>query len=359
MPFPEQAPAARPISRENRDVVALIGDRRLLRAGSVVAAGPEPGDGARRRVGKDPRAADNAGFLWSGDGNLDDVDAEERGVRIVLRFGAGTAGQLFGRPHGGGTRSVDVQVRFVVRVRDERVRMRAAARLYGGHLLRLLHVGDVEDADAAKALGADRRLDALRPAVEAPAPLLDRHHEQVAVHRHVTLAAGADDRRQKFRLPRIGEIVDVEAVEIADEEMPAAERQVGVGEVQSASTRGGRVGVIGFGVRLRVGLRLGFGFGGLAGRHPGIEEAGRFGEARHELQIARGPPRVLQPGFEAHTRIGRWHGGGRRRPFLRDDPGTNQQEDRPHTRTPGRDCLHLSSSFDVISIPRMRSISIR
>ena len=42
-----------------------------------------------------------------------------------------------------------------------------------------------------------RRVDALRAAVEAAARLLDRHEEQVAVDRHVALAARAHDRREQ------------------------------------------------------------------------------------------------------------------------------------------------------------------
>ena len=71
--------------REDRDVVALIGLRRLLRARSVVAALPEPRDRAARRIGKDARPADDAGLLGGRERDLDDVDAEERRVRIFLR----------------------------------------------------------------------------------------------------------------------------------------------------------------------------------------------------------------------------------------------------------------------------------
>ena len=46
------------------------------------------------------------------------------------------------------------------------------------------------------------RRHALRAAVEPAARLLDRHEQQVAVDRHVALAAGADDRREQLRLLR-------------------------------------------------------------------------------------------------------------------------------------------------------------
>ena len=60
-----------------------------------------------------------------------------------------------------------------------------------GHLLGILQVGDVEDAHAAEPLHAHRRGHALRATVDAAARLLDRHEQQVAVDRHVALAAGA------------------------------------------------------------------------------------------------------------------------------------------------------------------------
>src|SRR5690606_4511547 len=94
--------------------------------------------------------------------------------------------------------------------------------------------GDVEDAHAAEALGAHRALHAAGAAVEAAARLLDRHEEQVAVDRHVTLAAGADDRRQQLRVTRVGDVVDVEPAEVADEELIAAEGEVRVREVERA-----------------------------------------------------------------------------------------------------------------------------
>ncbi len=111
--------------------------------------------------------------------------------------------------------------------------MRAAARLDVGDLLRLPDIADVEDAHAAEALGTDRRVDALRAAVETAARLLDRHEEQVAVDRHVALATRAHDRREQRRLLRRIDVVHVEAVEVAEEEIVLAERDVGVGEVQS------------------------------------------------------------------------------------------------------------------------------
>jgi hypothetical protein len=46
-------------------------------------------------------------------------------------------------------------------------------------LLRILQIGDVEDAHAAEALVADRRHDALQAAVDAAARLLDRMNSRL------------------------------------------------------------------------------------------------------------------------------------------------------------------------------------
>ena len=89
---------------------------------------------------------------------------------------------------------------------------------------------------------------ALRAAIDAAARLFDRHEQQVAVDRDVALAAGADDRREQARALRALDVVGVEAVEVAHHHVRAAEREVGVGEVQSArARRRGRI--------RRVGLR--------------------------------------------------------------------------------------------------------
>jgi hypothetical protein len=59
------------------------------------------------------------------------------------------------------------------------VGVRAAAGLDGGDLARGVQVADVEDADAAEALGVDVAGGGGRAAVEAGAVLFDRHEEQV------------------------------------------------------------------------------------------------------------------------------------------------------------------------------------
>src|SRR5262249_9565715 len=155
---------------------------------------------AGRRVGEDARPVDDLRVLRCRERHLDHVDAEKRGVRIVLRIGARTARQLVARPHGAGSRAVDAERAGILRIRNQRMGVRPAAGLHGGDLLRVVHVADVEDADAAEALRARLVRYALRATVDAATDLLDRHEQQVAVDRDVTLAAWTDERRLELRV---------------------------------------------------------------------------------------------------------------------------------------------------------------
>src|SRR4029450_596944 len=168
------------------DVVALIRHARRLCSRTILAARPQPGNRARRWIDKDARTTDDVRLLGRGKRDLDDVDAEEGGIRVVFWIFRRATAQLV--PGSDGTRAgaVDIDVFLVIGARDERVRVRSAARLHGRDLLRLVNVGDVEDADGAGAAGADGRFDARRSAIDAAAGLFDRHHQQVAPDRHVT-----------------------------------------------------------------------------------------------------------------------------------------------------------------------------
>ena len=110
--------------------------------------------------------------------------------------------------------------------------MRAAAGLHGGDLHRVGDVADVEDPHALEPR-ADGRVGA---AVDPGAGLLDRHEQQVAVDRHVALAAGAHHVGDVGRVGRVGDVVDVEAVEVADEGVVAAEGEVGATMPEKPST---------------------------------------------------------------------------------------------------------------------------
>jgi hypothetical protein len=93
MPLPEQAPAARPIDEYAvmswQWFVALV---RCVPSPCVPPA-HRPGDVALR-VREDARLAHDARVLRPRERHLHDLDAEECGVRILVRTRAVAAGQL-------------------------------------------------------------------------------------------------------------------------------------------------------------------------------------------------------------------------------------------------------------------------
>src|SRR5205814_6880775 len=135
------------------DVVALVGFARLFGAFLAVrAAVGQAVDGARPRIHEHARAVDDFGVLRRSHRNLDDVNPEQRGVRVLVRSFAGAAGQFFRLADKRRAGDVDVDIFFVVRIENKRMRVRAAAGLHGGDLLRIANVGNVEDAHAAEPL---------------------------------------------------------------------------------------------------------------------------------------------------------------------------------------------------------------
>jgi hypothetical protein len=76
--------------------MALVGCGGGLRALAVRAALPEAIHVAGLRVGEDARAGDDLGQFGVSEGYLDDVDAEERSLRVGLWVPASAAGKLFG-----------------------------------------------------------------------------------------------------------------------------------------------------------------------------------------------------------------------------------------------------------------------
>ncbi len=86
------------LRRENSDVVALIGDAGFLTVVDQFAALAEPGEAAALFVGEHRRAGDNPRGGGVGDGNFDDVDAEQRGANVARDI-ADAAGQLLGLAH--------------------------------------------------------------------------------------------------------------------------------------------------------------------------------------------------------------------------------------------------------------------
>ena len=311
--------------REYRDVVTLIGFRRLLRAGSMFAAGPQSVDRAGRRIREDARAVDDFRVLRRRERHLDHVDAEERRVRIFTGLESRTAGELFRRSDQAGPRAVHIEIARILRIGHERMRVRSAARLNRRDLARLAEIADVENADAAEPFGADLVLNTLRAAVDAAARLLDRHEQQVAVHRHVALPAGTHRRREQLRLPGDLDVVGVEAVEVAHEEVRAAEREVGVGE--SEHIREPRVGRFVRIWRRQVGIA--FGRRRRAAGRLRIEKSFGLGQRGDALHVLRGLAGIAQSGLEADARIG---GGRRPAALLRAARDADTHEQKRHVQ---------------------------
>jgi len=185
-------------------------------------------------------------------------------------------------------------------------------------------VADVEDADAAEALGVDLALGVADAAIQPGAVLLDRHEQQIPVHRDVALTARADHRQHQLRRAVTAHVIGVEAVEIADEQPPVRHRHVAVGEGQRTVARARR------GLRRagRDGRRPGSRrLGLLAGRRGenglGIEEAGRRPHRMLQREVRDRLSGVVQPGRQGGADVrphrgrlarGRGLGLDRRRP---------------------------------------------
>ncbi len=101
----------------------------------------------------------------------------------------------------------------------------------------LADVRDVEDADAAHPLLADRLGHALNAAVDAARLALARHEQQVLVDRHVVLRRRADVRQHERRLGGVRDVEDLEAVVVALDRVLAGEREVGAASRRGTSRR--------------------------------------------------------------------------------------------------------------------------
>ena len=133
-------------------------------------------------------ASHNVRLLRVSNRDLNHFDSEEGGVRVLLR--AHASRQLVGGPHGRRSRDVDVNIVLVGRVGHQRVGVGPAARLYDGYLFGMIHVGDVINPDAARAVLADRVLHALGAAINPAVCSLGGHHEQVVVHGDIACDPG-------------------------------------------------------------------------------------------------------------------------------------------------------------------------
>ena len=290
-------------------------------------------------VGEDARAVDHLGQLRVCERDLDHDDGVQRGVGIV-DAAAGAAGEFLGRTDGRVAGDVQIDVVLVLRIDHQGVGVRAAARLDAGQLLGMGQVADIEDAHAAEPVRAGRRRrtssssarharlarlvrrgssagsvggiarssrrwrrwnvtgrqrNALRAAIDACAGGFHRHEEEMAVDRYVSLSAGAHHRSRELGLGGIRDVVEVQAVIVADEDVVAAEGQVGVGgAVRSSAWRtGGRAGN-----RWRRGRRRGRVLRSGAGG-----KAGRFGQVDHELHAEGSDAGVGDAALQSDTRI--------------------------------------------------------
>ena len=192
--------------------------------------------GRRSEAGEDARRADDRRLLRRRQRHANHFEAEARRVGIVYRTVL-AAGQLLLRAHARRPGHIDIDVVLVVRVGDHRVRVRSAAGLHVGDVLRAGDVGDVEDADAAQPILAHRLGNALDAAVEPPRQSFARHEQQVLVDRDVALRRRADIGHHRRRLDRIGDVVDLEAVVVALDGVLPRERQIRVRHSQKLLAR--------------------------------------------------------------------------------------------------------------------------
>ena len=180
----------------------------------------------RHQVVEDTGRAYDPRLSRLGQRNLDDFDAEQRGIGILR--GADAARELAGRSHRGLARDVDVDVVPVLGIHQQRMGMRPATGLDVADVPGISNVADVEDPEPPEPLGADRVLDTLSPAVETRGEVLARDEEQVLVDRDVALRAGTDVGGFQGRPAGICDVPHLIAVEVSLDRIVAGEGQVGV-----------------------------------------------------------------------------------------------------------------------------------
>ena len=148
-----------------------------------------------------------------------------------------------------------------------------------------------------------------RAAVETAAQLFDRHEEEVAVNRYVTLTAGAHDRRELPRLAGVLDVVDVEPVKVADEDLALTKGDVGISLIQVIGTwprRRVSAGSLMFALEPADGVFLfttSVPVVSETGRRLRIEEPFGLRKARNEFHIAGGGSRITKARPEADARV--------------------------------------------------------
>src|SRR5579859_3989876 len=89
------------------------------------------------------------------------------------------------------------------------------------------------------------RWESLGAAIQASVRHLDGHEEQILVHRNIALSARADHGREQFRLRRLGDIENIDAVEIPLEKVVPLKGKVGVGKGELRNDQLERLGYLG------------------------------------------------------------------------------------------------------------------
>ncbi len=140
----------------------------------------------------------------------------------------------------------------------------------------------------------------LGAAVEPPVGRFNRHEQKMAIDRDVALPAGADHGGDQLDLRRVGDVIEINAAVVPDEEGAAMEGQVGVGAA-----------IVGARTTLRPTRRRCTGRRGRRSRSS-IEggnrgkvrsEAGRLWQGDQQLHTKRHFTGVVQAGLQSHTRI--------------------------------------------------------
>ena len=231
--------------RIDGDVVALcrsaLRERRILLGTPPPAAARPRGRGARgiprgevrrhltvlRRRGEtveDARRAHDVRQLRMGEGHLNHLDPEQRAVRILFWKRPRAARELVRRAHARRAGHVDVDIRGIVRIRDDRVRVRAAARLHRRHIPRMVGVAHIDDADAARALITHGVGYALHSTVDASVRRLSGHEQKAVIDRYVALRARADVRGLEPRPRWVRDVPHLPAAVVSLEHVIAHER---------------------------------------------------------------------------------------------------------------------------------------
>src|SRR6185503_19940643 len=135
------------------NVVTLIGVLRLFwSVFAMAAAATESVQRAGSRIHKQPWTRNDLRFLRRCQRYFDHLNPEQRRIRILVGLLTRAPGQLFGLADKRRPGHVDVNVVLVIRIHDERVRVRATTSLHSGHLLWIFDIADIKNSHAAETI---------------------------------------------------------------------------------------------------------------------------------------------------------------------------------------------------------------